>query len=249
MFLFFSMSCINKYCIYIIVSLTIILTGITSNVNAQVLLEGGPYVGVSWYNGDLNPQRYFYNMHPSFGGLIRFSVNDRIGFRGSFIYGGISGSYPAKDVLIHQTINEPYDFERNIGDIAVMFEMNLFPFDHPYKKNAVFTPYVAVGLGTIFYERFTVNSEKSQFVLSLPFGAGVKWKIRDGIRFGAEWTMRKSFTDDLDVVGYGNSVDPANPYGFNTFTNSHNNDWVSFVGVYVSFTLLNRRYRCDTGGF
>ena len=246
------MSCINKYCIYIIISLTIILTGITSDAKAQASLEAGPYAGVSWYNGDLSPQRYFYKMHPSFGGLIRYSLNDRLSFRGSFIYGGISGSYPEKNVLLRPNPlaidpDAPYDFQRNVGDIAVMFEMNLFPFDHPYKNNSTFTPYVAVGLGTIFYQRFTENSEKSHFVLSLPFGAGVKWRVKNGIRLGAEWTMRKSFADDLDVVGHGNSVDPSNPFGFDTYTTSHNNDWVSFVGVYATFTLWSRRSKCDAG--
>ena len=244
------MSQINKY---IVVSLIIILLGITSKAKSQVLIEGGPYVGVSWYNGDLNPQRFFYNMHPSFGGLLRFSINDRLALRGTYIFGGISGSYPSKNVLLYEFNDDPYEFKRNINDIAVMFEMNMFSFDHPYKKNSTFTPYISVGLGTILYKRFTeengISSEKSHFVLSLPFGAGVKWRIKKGIKLGAEWTMSKSFDDDLDVVGSNNSVNPSDPFRFNTYQASHNNDWVSYVGVYLSFTILNRRYRCDDGSW
>ena len=98
-----------------------------------------------------------------------------------------------------------------------------------------------------FYKRFIDNTEKPQFVLSLPFGAGVKWRLKPGLRVGMEWSLRKCFADDLDLVGFNNSVNPSDPYGFNTRKATHNNDWVSFVGVYASFTILNRRSKCSAG--
>jgi len=218
------------------------------NSNSQSILEGGPFLGISWYNGDLNPQRLFYNNHPSLGVILRYSANDRIGFRGSLIMGGISGEYPTKNVILKETENfVPYEFKRNITDVAVCFDMNLFSFDHPYKKASHFTPYMSFGLGTIFYKRFQDNKEKPYFALSLPFGAGVKWKMKNGLRFGAEWSMRKTFADDLDLVGHDNSVDPSDPFGFDQWKTFHNNDWVSFVGVYVSVSIFNRREKCRGG--
>jgi len=211
-------------------------------LKSQPLLEGGPFLGISWYNGDLNPERQFYYVHPSFGGLIRYSANDRIGFRGSFIIGEINGNYPVKDVLLHDS-DLSYTFKRPISDIAIMLEMNFFSFDHPYKQASNFTPYMSLGLGTIFYKRF----EELKVVLSLPFGAGVKWKMKNGVRVGAEWTMRKSFTDDLDYVGEQGSVNPSKPLGADFSKITHNNDWVSFVGVYASFSLWNRREKCRGG--
>ena len=227
-----------------------LLVPFAEKLKSQPLLEGGPFLGISWYNGDLNPERQFVNVHPSYGALIRYSVNDRLGFRGSFIMGSISGEYPINNVLLYeeQELVEPYTFQRTISDIAVMFEINFFSFDHPYKKASNFTPYMSLGLGTIFYKR----DGKLPFVLSLPFGVGVKWRLKNGVRVGAEWTMRKSFADDLDLnLDYDDPtfpIDPSDPYGFNQWRATHNNDWVSFVGVYASFSLWNRREKCR-GGF
>jgi hypothetical protein len=218
---------------------------LSAKSNSQTILEGGPFLGISWYNGDLNKERQFYNIHPAFGGLIRYSVNDRVGFKGSFIVGHISGEYPTKNVILLERYEPPYyEFKRTLSDIAIQLEINMFSFDHPYKKGSHFTPYMTFGVGTIFYKKYKVNKEVPSFALSLPFGAGVKWKTKNGLKFGAEWGLRKSFADDLDYTGYDNSINPEDPYGFNQWKSAHNNDWVSFVGAYISVTLLNRREKC-----
>ena len=228
--------------------LTIIFSASFSvKIKSQTLLEGGPILGVSWYNGDLNPQRQFYNMQPAFGGFVRLALNDRLGYKGSLLIGGINGEYPAKNVLLNQISDDIYTFDRKITDVTVMFEFNMFSFDHPFKPENNFTPYMTFGLGGIFYKRYEEDEEKPYFVLSLPFGAGVKWKMKNKLRIGMEWTMRKTFADDLDKVGFNNSVNPANPYAFNQWKMAHNNDWISFVNVYVSFTIFNRRTKCEAG--
>ncbi|MDR2928772.1 MAG: porin family protein [Cytophagaceae bacterium] len=243
---------------HIICLLMVTFVAIGVKTHSQTLLEGGPFVGVSWYNGDLNPQRLFYNVHSAFGAMLRYLPNDRLAFRGTFLVGGISGSYPQDGVLLHhvtdvEATNVIYEFKRNVTDVSATFEFNLFSFDHPYKKGTDFTPYISLGLGTTVYTKYATdgdgnNSELPHFAFSFPFGAGVKWKIKSKLRLGLEWTVRKTFADDLDVVGYGNIVNPSDPHQFSQWTALHNNDWVSFVGVYISFPLFNRRSRCE-GGF
>ena len=236
----------KRYFLSFILTL-IFISSILMKTNSQTLIEGGPFLGISWYNGDLNPQRLFYNNYPAFGGFLRYVVDDRLSFKGSVTVGKISGEYPAKNVLIREFDIIPYEFERNITDIALTFEINMFSFDHPNKKSSNFSPYLSLGLGTIFYKSYINNNEKQQIVLSLPFGAGVKYKVIKGLRVGMEWTMRKSFADDLDLVGFNNSINPNDPYGFEVWKLTHNNDWVSFVGVFVSFTIINRREKCNAG--
>jgi hypothetical protein len=220
-------------------------------INAQTQLEGGPFIGVSWYNGDLNHQRQFYNIHPAYGGIIRYIVNDRIAFRGALTMATISGSYPEKNIYLPETNENPYQFKRNVGDASVLLEINFFSFDNPKNKESIFTPYVALGLASTFYNRFTEEegnySEKPTFVLSLPFGAGVKWKVNDRIRMGADWTFRKTFVDDLDFVGREYPVNPSDPFGFGPPKGIHNNDWYSVVGIYVTFSLLTRQEKCHAG--
>lgn len=220
-------------------------------INAQAKLEGGPYIGVSWYNGDLNPQRQFYRIHPAIGGIIRYSVNDRIAFRGGASLVGISGAYPAKDVYLPDAENVTYSFKRNLIDITALTEINFFSFDHPHNREAIFTPYATLGFGTTIYKRYREendnHTEKPTFVLSLPFGAGVKWKVNSWMKLGAEWTFRKTFTDDLDLIGFNNPIDPSDPYRFNQNTLSHNNDWYSVVGLYMTFSIFSRRDKCHDG--
>lgn len=224
---------------------------ITPAALAQVKLEGGPYIGVSWYNGDLNPNRQFYKVQPAFGAILRYSVNDRIAFRGGALLAGMSGDWPQKDVYLPASSDAAYAFKREVLDLTALLEVNFFSFDHPTNKESVFTPYFTLGIGSVFYKRYTEDNgnhdEKPTFVLSLPFGAGVKWKANDWINLGAEWTLRKTFVDDLDVMGHENVVNASNPLGFQKTTSTHNNDWYSVVGVYATFNLYSGRDKCRDG--
>src|SRR5690554_3943693 len=101
---------------------------------AQTKLEGGPYIGVSWYNGDLNPNKQFYHIQPAFGGIVRYSVNDRIAFRGGALLAGLSGSYPEKNVYLPASSEETYNFSREVLDLTALLEVNFFSFDHPTNK-------------------------------------------------------------------------------------------------------------------
>jgi hypothetical protein len=222
-----------------------------SGAGAQVKLEGGPYLGVSWYNGDLNPNRQFQSIQPAFGGIVRYSVNDRIAFRGGALLAGISGDYPQQSVYLPTSSDDAYHFNREVLDLTALLELNFFSFDHPTNKESVFTPYFSLGIGSVFYKRYTEDNgnhdEKPTFVLSLPFGAGVKWKVNDWVNVGAEWTLRKTFVDDLDVVGQNNAVNGSNPLGFQNTALTHNNDWYSVVGVYATFNLYTGRDKCRDG--
>jgi len=217
----------------------------------QTKLEGGPFIGVSWYNGDLNPGKQFFNIEPAFGGIIRYCVNDRIAFRGGVLLAGISGDYPQDNIYLPTSSEGTYEFSKELVDLTAMLEINLFSFDHPTKKESIFTPYLSLGLGSTFYERHAEDNgnhnEKPTFVLSLPFGAGVKWKVNDWMNLGAEWTLRKMFVDDLDVKGHDNIISASNPLGFNDPSFTHNNDWYSVVGIYATFNLYSRRDKCRDG--
>ncbi len=236
-------------------ALVMIVLGFAGNVSAQRKLEGGPFLGVAYYNGDLNPQRQFYNVNPAFGGLLRMVFNDRLAAKGTVTLSELNGSYPQKDILYPTTDPDSsgrYSFRRSIGDLSAQIEFNFFSFDHEFKpKQTTFTPYLSTGIATTLYRKYKVeedgtSSHKSHFILSLPVGIGVKWKPVDWMRVGAEWTFRKTFADDLDRVS-GGAINPADPYGFNESSSLHNNDWYSFAGVYATFTLFKQRTRCNAG--
>lgn len=212
-----------------------------NNIYAQDKLEAGPLVGVSYYFGDLNPSTPFVNNHLAIGGMVRYVFNDRIAVKGSAIYAGLSGTYDSANGVL-PGVPEGYSFNRNIGDMAVMGEINLFSYDHKYISTTVFTPYLSLGLGTLLYKRANEQGEKSVFVLSLPFGVGVKYKVSKWVKIGAEWSFRKLFIDDVE----GDMVqdDVSAIYGN---AKTHNNDWYSVVNVYVTFSFIRRHNSCIGG--
>lgn len=211
-------------------------------VNAQDRLEVGPLVGVSYYFGDLNPSIPFVNNHLAIGGLVRYVFNDRIAVKGSAIYSGISGTYDPSNGII-PGVPDGYSFNRNIGDVAVMAEINLFSYDHKYISTTLFSPYLTLGAGTMLYNRTSEKGEAPAFVLTIPFGVGVKYKMNKWVKLGAEWSFRKLFIDDVE----GNMV-PGDVSTFDGNAKSHNNDWYSIVNVYVTFSFLKRHNSC-VGGY
>ncbi|TLX76931.1 porin family protein [Labilibacter sediminis] len=217
---------------------------------AQDKVEIGGYIGTSYYLGDLNPQKQFYQPGLSFGGVGRYVLTDRFAIKGSLGLARLKGSYPDNGVLFPEgEVN--YDFNRQVIDASVQTEFNFMSYDHRFVKNSNFTPYVSFGLGTTIYKRFSTegenNSEQTVFILSLPIGVGIKYKINNWIRVGAEWSFRKTFADDLDKVGHNLPINPEDPYGFGTGSKIHNNDWYSVASAMITFSLFKKKSACNAG--
>ncbi len=214
-----------------------------SSMYAQDRLEVGPLAGVSYYMGDLNPGVPFVKPRPALGGLLRYVFNDRIALKGTAIFAGLSGSYDSdKDGILptYGWVNgTPASFSRNVINLSLSGEINLFSYDHKYISTTVFTPYISLGFGGMGYNRLVEISPgntdtKPYFVLSLPLGLGVKYKFSKWLRVGAEWSFVKLFVDDVD--NYDALGD--------TF---HNNDWFSVINIYVTFGFLKRNSECWGG--
>ncbi|MFO8001663.1 MAG: DUF6089 family protein [Marinilabilia sp.] len=237
-----------SHILLVLIAAALFFPGVT---RSQDRIEVGALVGGSYYLGDLNPDRHFYQANPAFGTLVRVVLNPRIAFRGSLSFMEVSGKYPRKNILFPESRGNQYRFERNIAEMSTQLEINFFDYDHPFRPDETrFTPYISGGLGYMIYRRYPEDgngdSENPQFILSLPFGLGVKWKASDWMHVGLEWSFRKTFVDDIDVMDRG-VIDPSDPYGFDESTDWHNNDWYSFAGVFVTFDLFHRKMPCNAG--
>jgi len=220
----------------------------------QERIEAGLFLGGSYYLGDLNPNRHFYQTRPAFGSLVRVVLNPRLAFRGTLSTYELSGDYPRSDLSFPEATGRSgshYQFGRTVADIATQLEINLFDYAHPFREEETrLTPYVTGGLGYMIYRRYydgsTNDSENPQFILSLPFGLGMKWKLSDWLHVGVEWNFRKTFVDDIDKMGSG-AIDPSDPYGFDESSDWHNNDWYSFAGFFVAIDLFQQNVPCNAG--
>jgi hypothetical protein len=181
--------------------------------SSQTDFEVGPTGGVSWYNGDLNPRRYFDRqyMHEAYGLSVRRNINQRFAFRGQFMMGTLS----ADDALA----TDPFQVTRNLNfstpiyEVSGVIEFNFLTFDALITKYR-FSPYSFFGLGGFYFNPTTQiegniyelqplateGKSYSRFNVSIPFGMGVKLALTDRLIVSADWGMRKTFSDYIDDV-------------------------------------------------
>jgi hypothetical protein len=203
---------------------------IVSSVKAQKFKqyqEFGPMIGVSYYIGDINPSRQFFQSKLAGGLMFRKNVNPRFSWRFNAVLGSVRGD----DALS----NNPFQLNRNlsfrspIGEFAALLEFNFLPYevgDDAYR----FTPFIFGGLA-VFYQNpqalidgvwvplqplgtegqgttaYPAKKPYSLTNISTPFGVGIKWHFNNNIGFALEWGLRRTFTDYLDDV----STTYANP--------------------------------------
>jgi len=200
--------------------------GVVAQQNANFGIIGG----ISYYMGDINPSRHFYNPAPAFGVIYRLNINPRFAVRGNAYYTTLSGSdEDFEDVLLHpDRPYQPVTFSTSLLDLNLQTEFNFLPFT-PNIGSFNYTPYVSAGLG------FTMTmSEGANHHLTFPFGIGAKLNISKKISTGIEWSFRKAFSDLIDGQ--------ENPTGVQSLI--HNNDWYSYLGVFITYKFLNFAADC-----
>lgn len=200
-----------------------------SNVSAQRYYELGLGAGFTFYNGDLNPSRFFpdRHTHPGIGILYRYNWNPRWSVRYAISYGRVSASDGDADGYFQQ--NRNLSFESDVLEGYAAIDFNFFSFK-PYKAVSLFqstdtfTPFVFGGVGIFnfnpqaelngnLYDLSPLRTEGvdySRTSLFLVFGLGIKMRVSDRFILSLEAGLRRSFTDYLDDVS---GSYPLNPEG------------------------------------
>lgn len=211
---------------------TLILSALFFVAQAQNRLSSidlGIYLGGSSYLGDINQNRLFYNFNPSVGGFIRYNYNSRWALR----LNGQLLKIDANDLdfnnAYQQNRNEKFDTE--LGEVSLFVEFNFLRYHSKLKaRYHKFSPYLITGFS---YAQSTNTSSP----LSIPMGVGFKFAVKDRLTGSVEWVMRKTFTDELD-----NLSDPLNTKSSSLL---YNNDWYYFVGITLSYKIINIRTNCN----
>lgn len=199
--------------------------------NAQRNTNIGVFAGTAYYMGDINPNKHFYRSSLSFGGLVRYNFNTRYALRFSGYFADLSGDdrdFPGR--LNPDRPMSPSRFQTSLVDLALQIEFNFLPFT-PNVGVWEYTPYISAGISEGFIVGSSVDATN---ITSIPFGAGVKVNVTSRISAGAEWSFRKTFNDNIDGV--------TNPS--HTSSLLHNNDWYSYLGVFITFKFFNFASEC-----
>ncbi len=179
--------------------------------SAQRDWELGLTGGICWYNGDLNPNKFFgenyYNQ--AFGISVRKNFNQRFALRGQFNYGTLSAEDETSTSSFQQ--NRNLNFTTPIYEMASTIEFNFLEYDALLIRKH-FSPYSFIGLSVFrfnpstevegnSYELQPLATESKSYSktsVSIAFGFGFKWAITDRIIANADWGMRRSFSDYID---------------------------------------------------
>ncbi len=197
--------------------------------------DAGIFGGLSYYLGDINPRMQFYRPSISAGVLLKHNFTAHHCLRANLFYGTLKGSDADFDNDYQQMRGQT--FETSVVDCHVGYEFNFLPFITNRWKTT-HTPYIFAGIGYSFIVSSTVDDLEGH--VTIPFGIGYKYHINEIIGIGCEWGMRKTFTDKLDGV--------LNPGPDGSYSSTHNNDWYSFAGVFVTFRIFEKRIPCPAYG-
>ncbi len=208
-------------------------------VSAQeYLYEIGGMLGGAFYMGDANKNAAFKNMNPAASALFRYNANFRIAFKANLAWARVTGSTRGLENVFPD--NAQVDFDRNVIDLGGQAEFNFFPYSDKYQylQTKRIAPYIMGGLGL----SVAPGNGGTFFSPHISVGTGVKYKIRNRINIGAEWSVRKLFGDGLDINGGNELLD--DPYDIESGL-WKNKDWYSMLMISVSYDFGLRNCNCN----
>ncbi|MDR2813595.1 MAG: DUF6089 family protein [Prevotellaceae bacterium] len=197
------------------------------SVKAQKEVSIGGLVSASSYTGDFNPGNVMSSPGVYVGGVIRYAATEYYSLRVGFGGGNLRGNPSAYErrLMSNLPLQKPASFNQRFFDADIRVEIGFAPYE-PFgydPKKFSFSPYFALGVGGAY-------SRGAPF-LQLPIAVGAKYRIVYRFTLGAEWTFRKTFNDSLD--GWENVQTSS-------ARTSNNNDWISYIGVYLTYQLSDK---------
>lgn len=199
-------------------------------IYAQVFehtIEIGPTIGSSFYLGEAN-QTIFKNNQFTFGGVIRYPLNTRFAVSLEALTGNFAGHF--QDASLQEL-----GFKNSFFFTSAHFEFNFFSYDQ-YNltlESSTINPYILGGLGIVSYQ--------SSGTPVLTGGLGIKFKLSKRWDVNCQWTLNKTFADNLEGTPSLN-----NPYQLNK-SSFLNNDYFSVLSVSLTFAFYTQRCPCRTG--
>lgn len=211
--------------------LTIVTMAAFTCMSQEYRYEIGPAIGITGYLGDVNTANMYKMPRVAGGGIFRYNLNTRWAIKGNLLYVGLAGD--SKNIESQFPHGEQYKFSAHVIDLGGQVEFNFFHFGEgaKYKNYKRITPYMVAGLGM----ELSFAGGETSFGAVLPLGAGVKYRLKERLNIGFEFTMRKSFSDKVDGI--------TDLYGYNHGF-AKNTDWYS-VGMFtITYEFSKRCVKC-----
>jgi opacity protein-like surface antigen len=200
------------------ITLLILLLVFLSHIGAQERLELHLNLGVSNYQGDLQPSPFtIESAGGAFGINLRYGFSEKFFVRTGFSSGNIKGD---------DKKNKPELQPRNLNFTSAVHDLHIGLEYRFFKPQTIgLTPYVFAGFGGFKFNPYTTYGDKNERVylqplgtegqglpeypdremynltqISIPFGGGLLWYVNERFMLGIEFRQNKTFTDYLDDV-------------------------------------------------
>lgn len=200
--------------------------------------ETGAAAGTSFYMGDANKTKLFLHPGIAAGGIYRYNINFHWAVKGNLVAGTLSGdTRDAQNVFPNEGQTT---FKRTFAELGGQMEYNFFPYSdkYGYLGTKPYTPYLFAGLGTT-----VANGDNLFLNANVPVGIGFKYKLKNRVNIGFEFSMRKLFGDNLDVTENEPALSLDAPYGIES-SKLKNQDWYSLTLVFVTWEFGLKKDPC-----
>ena len=210
----------------------------TAVVAKEYKYEIGGMVGLAMYMGDANQTDLLRGFNPAGGLVFRRNFNFRWALKTDLMMGRITGDSKNTDNVFFN--HGEASFSRNFFKLGGQIEFNFLPYSDKfaYLNTSRIAPYILTGLGV------TVAPGKNRTFGSVhfPLGLGVKYKIRNRINLGLEYTVHKLFNDSFDAPDKeGFNLD--NPYRIQSGL-FKNKDWYNALMFSVTWDFGPNDRKC-----
>lgn len=200
----------------------------------EYLMEIGGGVGMVSYQGDFNG-KITSGMQPAGAIVWRRLLNPYMGFRVTGMMGKLKGDATRVETYYPDETTRAYSFDRSFTDVSVTYEYDFWPYGtgRDYRGTKRLTPFVFGGIGATYVS----GGEKKVFTANVPIGLGIKYKLKERLNVGLEWSMHFSLSDELDGI--------ADPYGIKSSGAFKNTDCYSGLMLTLTYSFKSKCRTCN----
>jgi opacity protein-like surface antigen len=175
--------------------------------------ELGLSLGGASYIGDLNPYNPLKVSGPAAGVYAKLNFDPHWGLGIHYNYGKVKADDAKSNNL--QFNDRNLSFSTPLSEVSLLLDFNLFDL-LSYTRKGRFTPYLFAGIGAVIYNPSTIyNGDKVQLkdlvtegqaepykgtTITFPYGAGIKYKLRNNWTIFSQIGYRTPLTDYIDDV-------------------------------------------------
>jgi hypothetical protein len=221
----------------VFILMLLLFTGTTA-VAQEYKYEIGGIAGMSMYMGDANQTALLQGLNPAAGLVFRRNFNFRWALKTDLMMGKITGDSRNTGNVFPG--NAETSFSRNFFELGGQIEFNFLPYSDKftYLNTSRIAPYLLTGLG------ITMAPGENQTFLSvhLPLGIGVKYKIKNRINLGLEYSVHKLFGDGFDSPN-SEGFNLNNPYKIQSGA-FKNKDWYNTLMFSVTWDFGPNDRKC-----